>query len=250
MRRKKMNEKRKVKIILLLVPVFLFACGRERLSTGEIVSWQEFDFEFNPETVFDDLENGEDDVFMPAAEEVPERKPRNIHWYQEDYLNLVNVLADMYLPDIFWDTHPVSMNTSFLCDEIDQFDYDMHFDYYRYFGEDGNDMEHYLFHISPEKGSIWIYNESRTGNTLKPIQFDFKKTRVTFEDALEIAEENGGQEFREERENECGLAIDLDPDNETELYWEVEYHGPKAFSIGDYYRVYVDAVTGEVIERE
>ena len=74
--------------------------------------------------------------------------------------------------------------------------------------------------------------------------------QIPFEEALQIANENGGQTYIDKYDGDCSIEIDLFPKRGNKLVWEVRYLGPEWYVTKDFVELSVDAVTGEVIEME
>ncbi len=66
---------------------------------------------------------------------------------------------------------------------------------------------------------------------------------IPVEAALQIAENNGGAQFRKEVDNNCGIRAML-RDEKNEEVWYIRYNGFASYD-NEYFRLKINAETGE-----
>lgn len=200
------------------------------------------DFKIDPTTILEDLENGNTDVFIPlittpeAYEKLYFAPPS---WKQLDYLNVSSALYEFAWGDNVNDW--LIENMSFYGDC--QYD-PLNFDLFKitYFQDNGS--QHYA---AREIDIFPLYGGAAIGGGTsfpKPLfgwkNINLEKLKITAEDALSIAEDNGGREFRLSHENKCEIFVLI---TSRELRWQVRYYSDN--TIGRAFEVTINPFTGE-----
>jgi hypothetical protein len=167
-------------------------------------------YRINPNTILASLNRGETDVFLPlqgeliAIEEFPDV---SISWTQANYLQIANALSQFVWEEPLdfngWKVYSIHFRTD--CQGTG-FDYG-EITYYKTYGiswRKGYTTRH--IEIDPYFGAVrWGDQESYP----QPILFnkwnslDLSVSEVTADDALRIANENGGREARLKEGNKC-----------------------------------------------
>lgn len=178
-------------------------------------------------------------TFFPLLEDpnlIESLTDLSFSWTQLDFLNIASALGQM-----IWDD-PMSLRNwqvySLTFEKTCQNDFSgYHFGSISYFKEvDTNEKEIYtarLIEIYPSFSWVRWGNQA---NYSEPILSKWKnvnliEAKITAEDALQIAEENGGREARIKVENKCLIYVNSQSDNK----WEVDYIGADFHMLIDFY---------------
>lgn len=171
-------------------------------------------YTFNPSTIFSSLSRKSEDVFIAASEDSEASvldNPGNLVWNDKDFLEVANAVHlfawGEFLDNwnIYWADYSI-----YQCeDNIDGFNDASYFFYKR---EDDEYIVHHLF-IKPQIGTVTTSTDNYpyTGKW-KGIQYN-KSLSVDAKNALETAENNGGNIIRSVGEKECYIRVQLAPDN-------------------------------------
>jgi hypothetical protein len=206
-------------------------------------------FKINPATILVSIDKGETDIFLPDSRLVDERLngpilyTEPILWRQSDHLKIAHALSQYVWKDNLENWKLFEM--IFLTDCQDNLN-----------GLSRGDISY--FKTTFEKGKIidtWReveiapqYSWVAWGNGAKfahPIfgrkSIDLSRLKVTAENALKIAEGQGGKEARLRAQNQCDIYLSLAPEGIKKGWW-ISYNTPENFEIR------IDPYTGEVIQ--
>jgi len=204
-------------------------------------------FKINPETILRSLSQGNADVFMPSLEDPNSVEPLthgSFSWAQGDFLQVASALGQLIWKDPMsledWSVDNVIFRTD--CrDHLNGFDF-AGITYFRPIAVNGKKfyttrhIEIDLYYGIVRWGSGAIYSRPIL---LKWKSFNFAEANFTADDALQIAEKNGGKERRLEVENKCAVYIGS-PQNNNHNNWYLSYLMPP-----DFVNYLIDLDTGE-----
>lgn len=206
-------------------------------------------FKINPETILASVDQGETDIFLPDSRPIDERlngpilytKP--ILWRQSDHLKIARALSQYVWKDNLDNWKLFDMIFLIDCQDnlngLPRGD----FSYFKTTFEKGKIVDTWReVEIAP--AYLWV----AWGDGAKfahPIfgrkSIDLSRLKVTAEDALKIAEEQGGREARLRAQNQCDIYLSLAPEGLRKGWW-VSYNTSENFEIR------IDPYTGEVIK--
>jgi len=201
-------------------------------------------YKIDTETILAALDRGETDVFMPelATPQAPAlEKP--IMWHQSDYLKIASALHQFVWSETLDDWGLYSMSFDATCqDKPDGFS-NGDFTYFKtifYGGKLTYTAREML--VTPRYGDVsWGGGTDFPRPILGWKSVDLKRLKVTAEDALRIAEENGGITVRLAVQNKCTISLIL-LGYES---WDVAYEGSNGLFI---FQIKIDPYTGQVIK--
>jgi len=183
------------------------------------------DLTINPMTILDALNRGEINVFTPtlatpSAETI--LPSGSIHWTQSDYLKVADALSQFVWKEPLegWLIYHIAFNKE--ChDNLSGFD-SADMIYYKTVGWQKMYTARYI-QIYPLASIV-----SWGGGTDFPISdgwatIDLTKFRITADDALRIAEENGGKEARLKVGNKCNIFLSTSNHNDDDS-WDLGYY--------------------------
>lgn len=206
-------------------------------------------YKINPETILTSLDRGETDVFVPISVPIEESyrlfSPGSFSWRQSNYFKISSSTHHYVWEEKLDDWRLSAMHFSGNClDNPNGFDG----------GEitffkptsDGSSYETRLIIISPLWGEVeW------GGSAFYPHpplfgwkSIDLDRLEVTADDALQIAEENGGQEIRKEVGNSCTVKIILSPNTDSGYVWRVYYFPGYPYYDAETFEINIDPYTG------
>lgn len=199
-------------------------------------------FEIDPRTILESLDRRNVDVFLPltatpdAFDKLYSVPPP---WKQSDYLNISNALHRFVWNEDIDDWLIESMSFYGDCR------YDpLGFDLFKitYFKDIGT--QQYAAH---EIDLFSLYGGAAVGggtNFPKPLfgwkSIDPERLNITAEDALRIAEDNGGKETRLSYKNECEISVLI---SSRRQIWMVGYYPDN--TIGPIFEITINPFTGE-----
>jgi hypothetical protein len=196
------------------------------------------DYKINSIAIIASLDQGDTDVFMPPSL-TPASPVNEVVWHQTDILKVVNALNQHVWNDtlVDWKVYEVLLSTS--CENYSK----------------GFEAGRITFFKTAWLGATLNYvGRSVTlstqfdlvtwgGGTYFPHpiigwqNYDLRKFKVTADDAVRIADENGGKEFRANYANQCSILVSAI----NNVGWEVRYDNGSS-----YFVLEIDSYSGAV----
>lgn len=208
-------------------------------------SYETGHYTINPMKILASLKRGETDVFTPElATPVAPVFNTAISWHQSDYFGIANAVYLRVWKETSDNWSLLGMVFQMTCrNNPDGFELgDIHF----FKSITINDKKQFTTRevlITPRYGDLsWGGGATFPQPIFGWKSIDLAKLKITAEDALRIAENNGGQAFRLSKQNGCNISLILEP----VAYdgWNVEYGGNDGLSS---FNIQVDSDTGKVI---
>ncbi len=202
-------------------------------------------YKMDPETILTSLDHGEAEVFSP--EPVTPSIPifaSVISWRQSDYLKIANAVFQSTWKETFksWSLLSMIFNTTCRDDPEGFASGDLHF--FRPEGKSDYTTREVI--IEPQYGDVSWGGGGVGSDFPRPSSgwksIDLSRLKITADDALRIAELNGGKSFRSAQVNQCNIFMILSIDGYGN--WWIEYDGNSGYSN---FVIRVDPFTGKVI---
>jgi hypothetical protein len=188
-------------------------------------------FKINPETFLPAIRNNSTNIYLPddrSIEELdftgPELYDNSVQWSQNDYLDIARSINTQVWHDNLdgWLIYGMTFGTK--CqDNLSGFE-EGALTYYKTIFKN-NKIRHTTrdMIVSPKYMNIIWGGGTEFPYTLFGWEnIDLNKIKITAEDALKIAEKNGGQEMRVAIQNNCSITVSLLRDNYNG--WFIRYH--------------------------
>jgi hypothetical protein len=188
-------------------------------------------YTIEPESMIEALNTGKVDVFSLVAEEppsIPVEQQSAVLWTQDDYVRIVNALFQFTQNDDLangWQLE--SMNFSSDCESFGEGFYDGNFHFFKVVKTDERESRiERIVNIDPLNKVVLI-----TENEYSPILADWSginldKNLISASEALQIAEDNGGEEERLSANNACYVDLHFNYGVgwwEKDWWWDVWY---------------------------
>jgi hypothetical protein len=173
----------------------------------------------------------------------PLGKQAPINWHQEDYLHTVQALFKEVwgeTPD-GWSLN--SFRFSVACSFVD---YGFQTGRFRYFknaekADEQIRVERRIY-INASSGFVQVLEFEYAPRLVDWGVVDMARLHYSADDALQIAEKEGGREARLAIQNNCDISVRLDPDAPRYRGWDIWYLGYD----GNIFEIWVDPVTGKI----
>lgn len=208
-------------------------------------------FLIDPETIIELLENGETDVFTPNLQQVDGEKPtalftKPINWTQGEYLMIAETINQIVWKDTLDDWELYGMVFDLNCQDNPSGFEKGGMTYFKTILPDSGKKGYTVrdFFVDPK----YTYVEWRGGaNYPRPLfgwkRIDLDNLRINAEDALRIAEENGGKNTRLRFNNNCRIKLTLEPERYAGWFIKYRVDGLPKFEI------MIDPYTGKIMEK-
>lgn len=224
---------RNLKSKILISYIFLLfgssACYFEESKSSMPLPYEEFSI--NPLNILNDISNDEGDIFVPIENPISNNEYVLINWSQEDYLTIANSIHKFSWNEELSNWKINSMLFYLQCEEASHGSQSV---YLTYFKLVKNDVEEYrLVHnivIQPQERRIGAWAEKYTQLTSNWEEYNITEFKITSDEALKIAEDNGGKLFRENN-NDCSISISLNRRYHNDKDWIVSYDSNFEFII-------------------
>jgi hypothetical protein len=230
---------------LLIALVFSITTSCVLFENTERKVVDEYDYSISPDSILESIAENETNIFMPLSGQAVENNeyPNLIFWSQSDYLRIANAFHSFIWDESIQELQFNSMSYSVSCANIGKGFQSASFSFFQ-----GNsnlemdiDIEHQI-DIYPNRKLInawtFVYNSDvlpKNGNE------GMNVAKISAEEALMVAESNGGASSRAANKDNCEVSVILLHTLSNSLRWKVIY-SPELFSL------IIDPVSGKPIE--
>ena len=179
-------------------------------------------YQIDPGTILPALDSGQADVFTPVDSSRPVEVPNgSVSWQQGNFLTVARSLNQTVWSEPLSDWELYSMHFSSACQEDPRGFTQGDFYYFKTTFRDNGKIRYTTqdFFISPQNGRVTWAGGSNFPHPLfgwKNIRLGI--TQISAEDALTIAEENGGRESRLLVDNQCNIHVALSGGKNWQVY--------------------------------
>lgn len=230
--------KSKILIGFLLSMFGLSACYLEETKISIPMPYEEYSV--NPVTILEDISQGKEDIFIPIEKPMSTEEYGPVTWSQKDYIAIANSIHEFVWNENLSDWKLNSILFYLQCNEAP---YGSQSVYLTYFKLAQNDMEEYrLVHnivIQPQEKIVGAWAEKYSHLTAKWDEYKISEFKITSDEALQIAENNGGKLYRENN-NDCSISISMNRKIRNNKDWIVTYYADE-----NIFELIVDPNTGE-----
>jgi hypothetical protein len=206
----------------LLVSCSLFHELREVQTTI-----REEEYSFDAASLPEVISNGESNIFklLTATPAVTPPDSSPIQWTQADYFAVAQAIHKFAWKDSLKDWNLREMAFTLRCSEIKLGPQGARFEFFRnerFEGEDARSRKD--LYITPRENRIKLYETKYQPVYEKWSSIDLSNVKVQVENALLLAEQNGGILFRQEVGDNCSIFASLNADGRY-TGWFITYTG-------------------------
>jgi hypothetical protein len=205
-------------------------------------------YKINPDTILKSIDNGEPSlVFLPETMMTPGASAnREVNWTQAEYYKIAAALFEFVWKESLnknWSIKQIGFSKK--CGENPVGFEGASFVFNQLLFSGGRfRYASRAIEINPLDGEVlWGGDNTYQRSLFEKDQFDLDNFKITADDALRIAEENGGRAARQSVQNECDLQVGLRLKG-----WDVKYYDYRANATGTLFKITVDPYTGKVIK--
>lgn len=217
-----------------------------RYLPGGVSDFRDGDFyQMDSQTILASLDGGETNVFTPvAANSQAPIFEEPISWQQSDFLKVARGLNQFIWKEPLSGWKLYSMNFSAACQDDPIGFSEGDFYYFKTVFRDNGKIRYSTqdYSISPQTGAVsWAGGANFPHPPLGWASIRLSQIKVTAEDALRIAEENGGRETRLLAQNKCRMHMGL---LSGDAVWQVFIYQDDTGST--LFRMKIDTRTGRI----
>ena len=198
----------------------------------------------NTSSILESILQGRYDLFIPVDSPSEEEAFQSdlVNWNQEDYITVANSIHKFVWDEPLNNWMLNSMDFSGSCHDIENGLQDVYFVFYNILdSEDGKSRIVHNINIDPARSEVNVWAEKYSPLVMNWKAIDLGETKITADDALQIAEDNGGIEIRNSVNNECNVSVSFLPNPGDYDGWKLSYYQ----NPGTLLEVKVDPKTGE-----
>jgi hypothetical protein len=223
------------------------ACGYERKEN--IATDGARLYSIDPKSIMGDLDNGKEPVFTPSVSyptALPDDKksPVSVYWGQEDYLRIVRALFKENWKESFDAQNIYSMMFMRDCGETEPYKFSST-DFVFYRNPPGlvlGKRIEYLVQINQTNNMVSATQAEDSPNINKYAPVNLKRYRIPAEQALGIAEKNGGLEVRQKNANDCTIIVYTNGSDDKD--WAVSYMNRRNGPMQSVFIIHIDPSSG------
>lgn len=217
--------RKQVVVVITVLMSTMFACNliqRENQKTTQ----QGF-YAIQPETILGVLTHNEDKVFTPITEQDVNYSVTNpsVNWAQSDYFQIVDAFYRLVLYDTLDDWELSSMSFVLGCADVDFGLQDGRFSFFKIVKNEHNEevLVSRSIDVDPRYKIVLLWEREFYPYVITRSSIDLADIKFNSAEALQIAEDNGGQNLRLSLNNECSIGLSLSPDSAEYRGWYVYY---------------------------
>ena len=240
--------------LLILLLCILFGVASCSTTSINIVrtTWEPIEneyFSFEPATIFSDIDN-DTEHFTRLDEPVDDSRPgEHYRWNQAEYYEIVSSIFENVWQESLQDFRLEKVLFRGICEFVDDGYYLGAFQFYRLSTPDQAGFvtkEIKSVGIEPIYGKIDVWTDVSHMPSeylaAKDNHFESNSNILSADDALKIAEDVAGANYRDQVQNDCNLRITYNLEDDEEEYerWRIRY-----FSKLPLLTIVVNAETGE-----
>ncbi len=248
-RSRKMQTYSKTIVALILISIFsliISSCGLslDEMEISERIT--EKDYSFDPNTILGSIQSGNTDVFMPITstpESYQQSNSKMVNWDQSDYVAVAEAIFNYIWHDIDkgWKLQVISLDVD--CVAATNGPQKAFFNFFKIIKNEKNYSRFVRYvYIYPQNGVISVIEDKITPSISEQKFIEIDKMMITGDEAIRIAEQNGGLDIRSSEKDQCFIRSILSP-NSKNTGWEVVY---KNFQIKVLLSLKINALTGDI----
>ena len=204
-------------------------------------------YTIEPTSLLDSLKRGEM-AFTPVSQR-PELLPVDqkvpVNWHQADYFYIANALYEGVLGKTLQGWQLSSMDFALGCSKVQNGFQNGRFGFFSIVKD--NDQETRLerfIDIDPSNNFVNVSETKYSPKLIDLKSIDMAQLNISADQALQIAESNGGEEKRASVKNACSISLALTLDRTNKWYWDVFYtrHDDRTL----FFDILIDPYTGEI----
>jgi hypothetical protein len=194
-------------------------------------------------TILDSIDRGETEVFTPQGADQQTPLDETVSWQQSDFIKVARTLNQFVWKEPLSGWRLYSMHFSADCMDNPTGFAEADFYYFKTAFRDNGKIRYTTqnFFISPEYGEvIWAGGSNFPRPLFGWENIRLSQIQIAAEDALAIAEENGGTETRQLVDNECTIHVRLAGDSTWQI---LIYQNDTGSSL---FRMVIDPESGKI----
>jgi hypothetical protein len=217
-----------VKKVLLALAILLastLACNIDQRES----TTSKFDSEYmiDSSTILETLAQGNENVFFEwkdISENEPTSPQEIVNWSQADYFRIANALHQFVWNESLSEINLFLMHFSLNCDETrNGFQY-AQFLFFKIIETDRGEVRiRHGIEIEPTDNHVAVWETEYYPVLANWKSIDLSKVKISAEQALQLAETNGGQQRRMAVNNECHISAAISRDTIQYDGWMVNY---------------------------
>lgn len=240
-------------ITLTFIAVFMMTsgCYSQADNAKEIEKNNEYrSYVINSMTILESLDSGDTNVFklLEATPKASTSQPsRSVSWQQADYFRVAQALHQQSRQEPLGEQNLYSMSFTMDCAEIEQGTFrDATFSSFTTIANGNEETRvEYSIVIKPSENLIRTYKGEFTPNLKTKEPLNLTHYRISAEEALQIAEKNGGGEVRLSYKNICEIYLRAPVSNARG--WEVSYSNNRSGIWQTIFDISIDSESGTFI---
>jgi hypothetical protein len=243
-----MNNTKLAFSVFLALTILLFsvlACNVGQTEKETTLFDQYYTIE--PVSLMESLKNGSMSAFTPTDER-PEILPVDqqvpVNWFQADYFYIATTLYDRVLAKSLDGWQLSSMDFRLGCSKIQYGFQNGRFEYFKVVKEKDQESRMSRFiDVDPRGNFVHVIEEEYYPKLVDWEVIETARLKISADQALQIAESNGGDKSREAIGDSCSISLILSPSPASNKGWVVSYtRNDDRTSI---FKIQIDPYTGE-----
>lgn len=216
-------------LLTTVVVLVLMSCSNPQFFWGgeeQQTTIRDEEYSIDSNTILTNITQGDIQVFNLLMTTPPVYPPpsKPIMWRQDDFYKVAQAFYQVTWKENLADWQLEKMSFNLPCDEIGNGPKAALFSFFKKLKANSRDerVVRDLF-IDPERNSFSLLETGYKPIFEKWPAIDLSNVKIKIEDALEIAENNQGKEFRRQVDNQCFITAIVDASGKYNYGWFIAY---------------------------
>jgi hypothetical protein len=232
-------------VVVLLSAMLSCTVGEEEQQTNLFSLY----YTIEPTSLLESLQRGKV-AFTPMSQR-PELLPFDqqvtVNWHLADYFYIANALYEGVLGKTLQGWQLSGMDFRLACSRVQNGFQNGRFRFFNVVkdGDQESRLERFI-DIDPRHNFVHVSETKYSPNLIDWKSIDMAQLKISADQALQIAESNGGEEKRASVNNACNISLLLTLDRTDTWHWRVYYARSDDRTL--FFDILIDPYTGEITE--
>ncbi|MBI9051389.1 MAG: hypothetical protein JEZ00_18335 [Anaerolineaceae bacterium] len=234
-------------ILALLHNIYIAECSIFSDCRAELQDSTSYLYLFSPDTLWSDIKNGNAFTLLPEGSHYPDYGSE-LTWSNADVQKIIDTLNQDVLPQHSEELKIITMRSIYRCNQVDNGLF-ASWRAYQAINKDNNSKTVRSFNIDFADGYIDISDYTYSPAVNNDEYLNFQDELISSKDALQLAEEAYGKDYRNEVSDQCNIQVSIGGIVGNSDEWNISYYKPNSAEV-QRLEIIINAKNGEIVSVE